>query len=246
MEVFGIDIGGTGIKGAPVNLETGELTAERFRVDTPRPAVPEKMALAVKEVLEHFNWKGPVGVGFPTIVSKGQCKSMSNLHKDWVNVHIDKLFHDVCGNDFVVVNDADAAGLAEVEYGAGKDKDGMVITITLGTGIGSGLFYNGVVIPNFELGHLRYKKHKPVEKYAADSIRKKENLSLQDWAERLNYFFKYVNRVCSPDLIIVGGGASKKWLELEPFLDSAVPLAVAESKNEAGIIGAALASKSLL
>jgi polyphosphate glucokinase len=246
MELFGIDIGGSGIKGAKVNLETGELSSERFRVDTPRPATPESMALAVKEVVEHFDWKGPVGVGFPTIVVNGKCKSQSNLHRDWVNTQIDKLFKDTCGNDFKVVNDADAAGLAEMNYGAGKGKDGLVITITLGTGIGSGVFYNGQLIPNFELGHLRYKKNTPVEKYAADSIRQIKELSNKAWAERLNYFFNYVKRVCSPDLIIVGGGASKRWDKLSPFFSDDLNLVVAETRNEAGIIGAAMASKGMV
>ena len=246
MELFGIDIGGSGIKGAKVNLETGELSSERFRVDTPRPATPESMALAVKEVVEHFDWKGPVGVGFPTIVVNGKCKSQSNLHRDWVNTQIDKLFKDTCGNDFKVVNDADAAGLAEMNYGAGNGKDGLVITITLGTGIGSGVFYNGQLIPNFELGHLRYKKNTPVEKYAADSIRQIKELSNKAWAERLNYFFNYVKRVCSPDLIIVGGGASKRWDKLSPFFSDDLNLVVAETRNEAGIIGAAMASKGMV
>ena len=245
MLLFGLDIGGSGIKGAPVNLETGELAAERFRVETPKPARPEDVAEAVKQVLDHFDWKGPVGVGFPTIVVKGQCKSQSNLHKDWVNVHIDQLFKEHCGNDFVVINDADAAGLAEMTYGAGKGQDGLVVTVTLGTGIGSGVFYDGQLIPNFEFGHLRYKKHKPVEKYAADSIRKKKDLNDRDWADRLNYFFHYVNRVCSPDLIIVGGGASKRWDDLEPLFSGDVPLAVAQTRNEAGIIGAAMASRKM-
>jgi polyphosphate glucokinase len=245
MELFGIDVGGSGIKGAIVNLETGELSSERFRVETPRPATPESMALAVKEVVDHFKWKGPVGVGFPTIVVNGKCKSQSNLHRDWVNTQIDKLFKDTCGNDFKVINDADAAGLAEMTYGAGKGKDGMVVTVTLGTGIGSGVFYNGVLIPNFELGHLRYKKNTPVEKYAADSVRANKGLSNKAWAERLNYFFNYVKRVCSPDLIIVGGGASKKWDKLSPHFSDDLNLVVAETRNEAGIIGAAMASKGM-
>ncbi|MGR3809888.1 polyphosphate--glucose phosphotransferase [Jiulongibacter sp. NS-SX5] len=245
MQLFGIDVGGSGIKGAPVDLATGELAAERFRVPTPRPATPDAMAKAVKELLDHFQWKGPVGVGFPTIVAKGKCKSQSNLHKDWVNVQIDELFKKTCGNDFKVINDADAAGLAEMEYGAGKDVPGLVVTVTLGTGIGSGVFHDGKLIPNFELGHLRYKKHKPVEKYAADSIRKSKKLSLVEWAERLDYFFDYVGRICSPDLVIVGGGASKKWAELYPLLNTDVNLKVAETRNEAGIIGAAMASKGM-
>jgi polyphosphate glucokinase len=245
MELFGIDVGGSGIKGATVNLETGELSSERFRVETPRPATPESMALAVKEVVDHFDWKGPIGVGFPTIVVNGKCKSQSNLHRDWVNTQIDKLFKDTCGNDFKVINDADAAGLAEMNYGAGKGKEGMVVTVTLGTGIGSGVFYNGVLIPNFELGHLRYKKNTPVEKYAADSVRSNKGLSNKAWAERLNYFFNYVKRVCSPDLIIVGGGASKRWDKLSPHFSDDLNLVVAETRNEAGIIGAAMASKGM-
>ncbi|MFT7420103.1 MAG: polyphosphate glucokinase [Arcticibacterium sp.] len=244
MDLFGIDVGGSGIKGAKVNLETGELSSERFRLPTPQPATPSAMAKTVKELLRHFNWKGPVGVGFPTIVSNGKCKSQSNLHKDWLGVQIDELFKKTCGNEFNIVNDADAAGLAEMNYGAGKGKNGLVLTVTLGTGIGSGMFYNGVLIPNSELGHLRYKKFKPIEKYAADSARKRDDLSYDEWAERLNYFFNYVNRVCSPDLIIVGGGGSKKWEKLAPHFTNK-NLVVAQTKNEAGIIGAAMASKGM-
>lgn len=242
MILLGLDIGGTGIKGALVNSETGELESERFRLPTPKNAKPQAIAEVVKEILANFDWKGPVGVGFPTIVKNGICKSQSNLHKDWVNINIEEFFNSVCGNAFKVINDADAAGMAEMSFGAGKGKKGLILTITLGTGIGSGVFYDGKLIPNFELGHLRYKKFKPVEWYAADSARKRNELSDKEYAERLEYYLQYVDRVCSPDLIIIGGGGSKLWDKLNAHINVEVPIVVAEAKNEAGIIGAAMAS----
>lgn len=245
MIALGIDIGGSGIKGAPVDLTTGELTKERFRVETPRPATPENITKKIKILVDHFDWKGPVGCGFPTPLHHGKCKSGGNLHPDWQGVNVEKLFKEGTGLEFKVINDADAAGLAEMNFGIGKDKKGLVAVITLGTGIGSGLFFNGELIPNTELGHLHYK-NKPFENYAADSARKRESLSYKKWGKRLNKYFQRVELLLSPDLFILGGGASKNLDRFNRKIKTEAPIIPAENKNEAGIIGAALAAKMLL
>lgn len=239
MQILGIDVGGSGIKGAIVETTTGDLLTDRFRLATPRPALPMKVARTVQKIVDHFNWKGDVGVGFPTPLFHGKCLSGSNLHPEWKGVQADALFKSVTGLEFTVINDADAAAEAEMHFGAGKGRNGLVAVITLGTGIGSGLFFNGVLIPNSELGHVSYKGE-PFEKYAADSIRKKEDLSYSKWGKRLNKYFKHIELILSPDLFIIGGGASKK---LDKFIDEIhirTEIIPAENKNEAGIIGAAL------
>ncbi|NHE58005.1 polyphosphate--glucose phosphotransferase [Cyclobacterium plantarum] len=242
MEILGLDIGGSGIKAAPVNIETGELLAERYRVPTPRPTKPESVAEAVLTLIEHFDWKGPVGCGFPTVVNNGQCMTKSNIHKSWVGVHVDQLLAEKTGLPVTVINDADAAGLAEMTFGAGKGKMGLVVTVTIGTGLGTGVFYNGQLIPNFELGRIYYKNGEIIEYFAADSARKNENLSYKTWGKRFNKFLKHTVRIISPDLFILGGGASKKLDKFENEITVDVPVIVAENKNEAGIIGAAVAA----
>lgn len=241
MEVLGIDIGGTGIKGAIVNTITGELVTDRFRIATPKPAKPEAVAQTIKKIVDHFQWKGKAGSGFPTPLSHGMCQGGGNLHPSWKGVHADELFRKVTGINFTVINDADAAAEAEMHFGAGKGKQGLVAVITLGTGIGSGLFFNGDLIPNTELGHVTYKND-AFEKYAADSIRKKEDLSYTKWGKRLNKYFKHIELIISPDLFIIGGGASKKLDRFIEQIDIDVPIIPAENKNEAGIIGAAKAA----
>lgn len=246
MEVLGIDIGGSGIKGAPVNIETGELTAERYRVATPSPSKPVFVAAAVKDIVEHFQWQGPVGCGFPTVIDKGIARGHSNMDPEWVGVHIEELFRNTTGLPFRVINDADAAGLAEMHFGAGRDKNGLVFVLTLGTGIGSGVFHNGTLLPNFELGRLLYTNGKPIEYFAADSARIRKELSYKKWGKRLDAFLHHIVRLFSPDLIILGGGASKKYQKFQDVLTIEVPILVAETRNEAGIIGAAMAGKGLL
>ncbi len=243
MEILGIDVGGSGIKGAIINTNTGVLTSERHRIPTPVPATPDAVAMCIKELNEYFNWKGAVGCGFPTPQHHGKCLSGGNLHKTWDGVQIDALFKAATGNDFTVVNDADAAGLAEVTFGAGNNVPGTVITITLGTGIGSGLFLDGKLLPNTEFGHLLYKNGDIYEKYAADSIRKKEDLNYKSWGKRLNKYFNHLQLLLSPDLIIIGGGASKKLHKFQDQINVNFPIVAAESQNNAGIIGAALAAK---
>ena len=239
MKVLGIDVGGSGIKGAIVDTVKGEMLTERFRIPTPRPALPEDVANVVQQIVEHFNWKGMVGVGFPTPLAHGKCLSGGNMHEDWAGVQVDALFSLKTGLDFTVINDADAAAEAEMHYGAGKGKEGLVAVITLGTGIGSGLFFNGVLIPNSELGHTVYKGE-AFEKFAADSIRKKEGLTYKQWGKRLNKYFQRIEMLLSPDLFIIGGGASSKFNRFIKQINVRAPIIPAENKNEAGIIGAAV------
>ncbi|MDD7913867.1 polyphosphate--glucose phosphotransferase [Polaribacter ponticola] len=241
MKVLGIDIGGTGIKAAIVDTKTGELLTERHRIDTPKPATPKAVAKVINDMVKHFKWKKVVGCCFPTIIVNGQCKHHGNLSKEWLEVKVDKLFKKECdGLPFYVSNDADLAGVAEVNLGAGKDVKGKVFVITLGTGIGSGLFYNGKLIPNVELGHIYHTDGKIIEKFAADSARKRENLSLEEWAKRLDVFLNHVKILHTPSMYILGGGISKKYEKFKDHLTVDVPIKVAKFKNNAGIIGAAM------
>lgn len=243
MEVLGIDVGGTGIKGAIVNTETGELVTERHRIPTPKPATPEAVAKIIYKMVNNFNWKGLVGCGFPTPLQHGKCLSGGNLHPDWKGTSVNELFNKETGNEYSIVNDADAAGLAEIAFGAGKDKEGTVVMITLGTGIGSAVFLDGKLLPNTEFGHVLHKNGDIFEKYAADSARKREDLSRKKWGDRLHEYFEHVQLLLSPDLFIVGGGASKKIDKFEERINIKTPIVPAEAENEAGIIGAALAAK---
>lgn len=241
MELLGIDIGGSGMKAGIVNAETGELITERFRIPTPSSKKPEEMAEVIKQLVDHFDYKGPVGCGFPTIVKQGICKSPGNLHKSWLGVNIDELFTKTTGHEFTVLNDADAAGYASMNYGAGKGKKGFVLFITVGTGLGSGAFFNGKLIPNFELGQIPYKKYKKIELWASSRSKEQEDLSYETWAKRFNKFLKYVETITAPDLIIVGGGISKKWNQFEKYLTIDTDVIKAELMNHAGIIGPAVA-----
>ncbi|WP_222984833.1 polyphosphate--glucose phosphotransferase [Flagellimonas meishanensis] len=241
MDILGIDIGGSGIKGALVNAETGEMLTDRFRIPTPKSRKPKDMAKVVAKIVEHFDYQGPVGCGFPTIVKNGVCLLQGNLHKSWVGVNVDELFTAATGREFTVLNDADAAGYASMNYGVGKGKKGLVIMITIGTGLGSGAFFNGVLIPNFELGQIPYKNYKKIELWAAASAKERENLSYEKWGKRFNKFLRIVETVVSPDLIILGGGTSKDWEEFHHIIDIETNVVRAELMNHAGIIGAAVA-----
>jgi polyphosphate glucokinase len=243
MEILGIDVGGSGIKGAIINVETGKLISERYRILTPKPATPENIAKTIKKLVQHFNWKGIVGCGFPTPLQHGKCISGGNLHKEWKGAQVNLLFKKESGNDFYIINDADAAGLAEVNFGAGKNVKGVVIMITIGTGIGSGIFLDGKLLPNSELGHVLYKNGEIFEKYASDAARKRDDLSKKQWGKRLNEYFEHINLLLSPDLFIVGGGASKKLEKFEKQINIETKIVPAQSENNAGIIGAALAAK---
>ncbi|MCL7763908.1 ROK family protein [Polaribacter sp. Z014] len=241
MKVLGIDIGGSGIKAAIVNTKNGELLSERHRIDTPKPAEPKAVAKVIKEMVKHFDWKGPVGCCFPTIIVDGQCKHHGNLSEEWVDVKVNKLFKKACdGVKFYVSNDADLAGVAEMSLGAGKDVKGKVFVITIGTGLGSGLFYDGKLIPNVELGRIYHTNGEIIERFAADSARKREELTLTEWAKRFDIFLNHVKTLHTPTLFILGGGISKRYDEFKKHLTVDVPIEVAEFKNNAGIIGAAM------
>lgn len=241
MNLLGLDIGGSGIKGAIVDSTTGDLLSERKRVDTPQPATPENVASAVKELIDDFDWQGPVGCSFPTVVLDGKCLAYGNLSPEWLGVQADTLFSEHCGGlPFYVGNDADLAGLAEMELGAGKGALGKVIMVTIGTGIGSGFFYNGELIPNFELGRIYHRNGDIIERYASDAARKRHDLKLNKWAKRFDFFLNYVDRCFSPNLFILGGGISKKFDRFEDRLTCKVPVKVAKFLNNAGIIGAAM------
>jgi polyphosphate glucokinase len=241
MEVLGIDVGGSGMKGALINMETGEMVTERFRIPTPESRKPDEMAAVISEIVAHFKHKGPVGCGFPTVIKQGICKSHGNLHKSWDGLNVEKLFEDATGLDFTVINDADAAGYAVMNYGSGKGETGLVIIITIGTGLGSGAFLNGKLLPNFELGQIPYKKYDKIEDWAAGSAKERENLSYKKWGKRFNRFLEYVELIVSPDLIILGGGASKDFDEYKKKITIETPVIAATLQNHAGIIGAATA-----
>lgn len=241
MEILGLDIGGSGIKGAIVNVITGRLVSERHSIPTPTPSTPNRMAKVVAELVHHFNWNGPVGCSFPTVVIDGNCKTAGNISPDWVGVQIDALFSNHCNNlNFYVANDADLAGLAEMSFGTGKNKAGKVIVVTIGTGLGSGIFYDGQLIPNFELGRMFHTNGEPIEFFASGAAKRKEDLRLKDWAERFDFFLKHVARICSPDHFIIGGGLSDRFNEFYTDLTVNVPVEVAYYKNDAGIVGAAM------
>jgi polyphosphate glucokinase len=241
-EVLGIDVGGTGIKAALVDVESGTLLSDRHRVETPRPATPDSMASAVKQLLSEFDYDGTVGCCFPTIVVDGHARSVSNLDPAWRDVQIDETFKRATGLPFYVINDADAAAVAEMQLGAGKDLGGLVITVTIGTGLGSGMYYNGQLIPNLELGHMAGKDGEPFEAYASNRARKTEELSWLEWGARFDAFLKRVDRVCSPDHFIIGGGTSKRFDRFQDAMTGSTPIHVAKFLNNAGIIGAAVAA----
>lgn len=240
--VLGVDIGGSGIKGALVNTETGELASERFRLETPQPATPKNVTETFKKVVEHFNYKGPIGCGFPAVMKKGVAFTASNIHKDWIGTNAAQLFSQATDCEVVVLNDADVAGVAEVKFGVGKNVEGTVILITIGTGLGSAIFLDGKLLPNTEFGHVYLKGQKVVaEKYAANSIRKKEDLSYEEWAIRFKEYLSHLQFLFTPDLFILGGGASKKYKKYDQILEALrTPIKTAEMLNEAGIIGAAM------
>ena len=238
--MLGIDIGGSGIKGAVVNTKTGELLTERFRIATPNPATPAAVAKVVNQMIAHFEWKKAVGCSFPTTIVNGKCIHAGNLSPEWLNVKVDKLFKKVCKLPFYISNDADLAGLAEVSLGAAKKEKGVVITVTIGTGIGSGLFYKGKLIPNLEVGKMLHTNGEIIEFYTADSVRKRDNLTLKEWAERFNSLLEYIRIVYTPSLLVLGGGISKKYDDFKEYLTTDVCIKVAQFKNNAGIIGAAM------
>jgi len=240
MKVLGIDIGGSAFKGAPVDIKTGRLLAERHRVEVKSPCSLAEGIAAAREIARHFNWKGPVGIGFPGIIQDGRIGAVGNLGAVWEGQNGSVLFRRATGCPVKLVNDADAAGLAEVKFGVGRGKKGTVLLLTFGTGIGSALFYNGMLFPNAELGHIPWRG-KPFERYASAAVRKRARLDWPDWAKRVNIYLSVVERLFSPGLIIVGGGVSKKADKFLPLLHAKARVVPARLHNDAGIVGAALA-----
>ena len=245
MNVFGVDIGGSGIKGAPADLDRGRLAQERLTVLTPHPAEPKAVVEAVRQVVSHFEWSGPVGLTFPGVIVDGHTLTAANVDKGWIGLDARGLFADALGLPVAVVNDADAAGLAEVAYGAGKDRKGVVLLLTLGTGIGSALFSDGVLVPNTELGHLELHG-KDAEKHASAAAREEHDWSWEHWAHRLDDYFAMVEALFSPQLIIIGGGVSRKADKFLPLLKPLrAEIVPAQLQNDAGIVGAAMAAAKL-
>ena len=242
-QAFGVDIGGSGIKAAPVNLEKGEFAEPRLKILTPEVSTPKAVGEIVRQQLEHFEVpeSAPVGIAFPAPIHVGEKLGyMANLDQSWVGVDVTEVFSEACGRPVTVVNDADAAGLAEQQFGAAKGQDGLVIATTLGTGIGTALIYNGVLIPNTELGHIELEGGKgDAERYASSAVRERKELSYKKWAKRLTKYYRLIEKYFSPSLIVIGGGVSRKSDNFVPFIDIDTPIVPAKLRNEAGIIGAA-------
>ncbi|NPD04552.1 ROK family protein [Nocardioides sp. zg-1308] len=237
---FGIDFGGTGIKGAPVDLAIGDFAHDRVRIDTPKPATPQAVAGVFGQIIGNFEAATtPVGVTVPGIVRRGVVMSAANIDKSWIGEDADAIFTEALGREVHVVNDADAAGLAEAEYGAAKGRKGLVMVITLGTGIGSALIWDGQLVPNSEMGHLEIDGD-VAEVRAATSAREREGLSWQDWSVRLTTYFRHLERLFTPDLFVVGGGVSKSWEKFGHLIQVDTEMVPATLQNRAGIVGAAL------
>ena len=241
MEILGIDIGGSGIKGAPVNIKKGELLAPRHRIPTPQPSKPKAVAKVVGEIARYFDWTGPIGAGFPAVIQHGVARTAANIHKGWINTDAAALFSEATGCSVTVVNDADAAGIAEMTFGAGKGRDGVVLLVTIGTGLGTSVFVDGHLLPNTELGHIEIDCE-DAELMASDAARKDHNLSWRKWTTRFDTYLLRLEALFWPDLIILGGGISKKHEKFVPRLTVRAEVVPAEMLNEAGIIGAALAA----
>jgi polyphosphate glucokinase len=242
MEILGIDIGGSGVKGAPVDVQAGEFTRDRLRVPTPDPATPDPVAEVVAEIVRHFAWDGPVGVTFPGVVVDGVVRTAANLVDDWVGLRAGELFGEKAGVPVTLLNDADAAGVAELSFGAGRGHVGTVLVVTLGTGIGSALFVDGTLVPNTELGHIEIDG-KDAEERASANAREVHDWSWHKWAGHVETYLRRVEDLIQPSLIIIGGGVSRKadrfLPELERVRAKVVP---AKLHNAAGIVGAAMAA----
>jgi polyphosphate glucokinase len=245
MEILGIDVGGSGIKGALVDVDKGVFTAERYRLPTPVPSKPEAVAQVVAKLVKHFKWNGPLGCTFPSVIKEGVVYTAANVDQDWIGCNGQNLLQQHTGCPVLLLNDADAAGIAEMEFGAGRGHQGIVIMVTLGTGIGTALFVNGHLLPNTELGHLEIRG-KDAETRATDHARQERELSWKKWAVYVNEYLERMEALFWPDLFIIGGGVSKKHDRFLPLLRLRTEVVPAQMLNEAGIIGAARAALTLV
>jgi polyphosphate glucokinase len=242
MEILGVDVGGSGIKGAIVDTEKGELITERFRIPTPQPATPQAVIETIEEIINKFNWNGPVGCGFPAAVVNEIVRTATNIDDSWIGVNASEQIQKATGCPTHLVNDVDAAGYAEVEFGAGKGEKGTIFMAAFGTGIGTAVFTNHELVPNTELGHMKLNGM-IAENYTANSVRENEELSWEVWGKRVNEYLKEVEFLFWPDLIIIGGGVSKEFDFFKEYLNLNTKVVPAATRNHAGIIGAALAAK---
>ena len=245
MAIFGIDVGGTGIKAGLVEPSNGSLLNERVCVLTPRPANPESIAREIKKLCAQADWKGSVGVGFPAAIQRGKVRTAANIDPSFIGLDIDDYFSNYCQQTVHVINDADAAGLAEVRLGAGKDQRGVVLVITIGTGLGTALFSEGHLLPNSELGHVFLSNGQEAEKCASEAVRVSQNLSWQEWGGRFNDYLVMMEKLVWPDLIILGGGVSAKLSKYAPMMTIKTPVIAASFLNRAGIVGAALFAEEI-
>lgn len=241
-EYLGVDIGASGVKGAIINIEKGELISERLRIPTPNPSTPEAVAKTFQQLVKELGWSNkPIGCGFPSIIKEGKALTAANIHKSWIGTDVQRLFSEATGCDVYVKNDADVAGIAEMQFGVGKEQQGTVLIITVGSGLGSALFTDGVLVPNTEFGHFFLKGHnKVVEQYASDAVRKRKDLSWGSWGQRFDRYLQHMNSLLSPNMIILGGGASKKFEKFKKTITIDTPVVPAQLLNNAGIIGAAV------
>lgn len=239
MNVLGIDLGGTGIKAAPVDPAAGTLVSDRFRVPTPQPSTPQAVGEAVQAIVEQFEWQGPIGFGFPGVVKHGWTLTAANVHEGWVKLDAKMMLQQMTSHEVFLLNDADAAGLAEMRFGAGRDVRGVVLVITVGTGIGTALFSDGSLLPNTELGHI-IVRGREAEHRASERVRIERELSWKAWGKRLSEYLSYMEALFWPDLIILGGGVSKNFVKFAPYLHVQAPVVPAQTLNNAGVIGAAV------
>lgn len=241
MQMFGVDVGGSGVKGAPVDLTTGKLVGERTRIPTPKPSTPAAVADAIVDIVGTHGWSGPVGVAVPSVVINGTVETAANIDPGWMGCNVADMLTGRLGTPVTVLNDADAAGLAEVTYGAAKGEQGVVILLTFGTGIGSAYLHRGQLIPNTELGHLIFKGQ-TAEHYAAGRLVKRGDLDIDWWAQRVDELLDYLDELFWPDLFVFGGGISKRFETYSHFFTTRAPIVPAVLRNQAGIVGAALAA----
>lgn len=237
--VLGVDVGATGIKGAPIDLDTGKLVTDRKRLLTPKPATPQAVARVFTELIRMHDYQGPIGCGFPSVIKNGVVHTAANIASDWIGQDASALLSDACGQPVFILNDADAAGMAEMQFGAGKELEGVVMLITIGTGLGSALFVDGKLIPNTELGHLIFQGD-IAENYASNRARKDEGLQWQAWGQRFNAYLHHLNRLFTVDHFLLSGGISKKFDQYQAYLDIDVPVEPAQLLNNAGTVGAAI------